>query len=127
MSAQGLPQVLIDLLVSLVPSEYTGQDPVAPTCRGYVEIGLAKLRGIQLQCKTLGAVMQLLEQPKDFQYLGQHAIPDCLPPFLKFVELDMKRFDERRQPNFIDDIIDLSPYLDMLGKRSPTLPYLQRP
>lgn len=60
--------------------------------------------------------MQLLEQPKDFQYLVQHAIPDCLPPFLKFVELDMKRFDERRQPNFIDDIIDLSPYLDMLGK-----------
>ncbi|KAL0047080.1 hypothetical protein WJX82_005974 [Trebouxia sp. C0006] len=117
---EGLPQVLIDLLVSLVPSEYTGQDPVAPTCRGYVEIGLAKLRGIQLQCKTLGAVMQLLEQPKDFQYLGQHAIPDCLPPFLKFVELDMKRFDERRQPNFIDDIIDLSPYLDMLGAYSKT-------
>ncbi len=123
MSAQGLPQVLIDLLVSFVPSKYD-QEPMAPTCRGYVEIGLAKLSGIQLQCKTLGAVMQLLEQPKDFQYLGQHAIPVCLPPFLQFVEFDMERFTERCEPDFINNTLDLSPYLDMLGTRSPSFPSL---
>jgi len=123
-SAQGLPQVLIDLLVSFVPSKYS-QEPVAPTCKGYVEIGLAKLSGVQLQCKTLGAVMQLLEQPKDFQYLGQHAIPVCLPPFLQFVEYDMERFTERCVPDYINSMLDLTPYLDMLGKRSPSFPSLQ--
>jgi len=126
-SAQGLPQVLIDLLVSLVPSNHTNHAPVAATCRGYVEIGLSKLRGMQLQCKTLGAVMQLLEQPKDFQYLGQHAIPVCLPPFLQFVEYDMERFTERCVPDYINSMLDLTPYLDMLGKRSPSFPSLQLP
>ncbi len=127
MSAQGLPRVLIDLLVSLVPSNHTNHAPVAATCRGYVEIGLSKLRGMQLQCKTLGAVMQLLEQPKDFQYLGQHAFPVCLPPFLEFVQADMDRYTQRGEPDIINETLDLRPYLDMLGKRSPSFPSLQLP
>ncbi len=125
MSAQGLPQVLIDLLVSFVPSKYTDQDPVAPTCRGYAEIGLAKLSGVHLQSKTLGAVMQLLEQPKDFQYLGQHAISVCLPPFLQFVQGSMERFTQPCRPGFVNWTLDFSPYLYMLGKRSASFPSLQ--
>lgn len=116
--AQGLPQVLINLLVSFVPSNNTGQALVSAACKGYVETGLAKLCGMQLQCKTLGAVMQLLEQPKDSRYLGQHAFPVCLPPFLQFVEADMERFTQRCEPDIINETLDLSPYLDMLGKRS---------
>ena len=124
MSAQGLPQVLINLLVSFVPSTDENEVPAAATGRGYVEIGLAQLSGVQVQSKTLGAVMQLLEQPKDFQYLGRHAIAVCLPPFLQFVEFDMQRFIGRCQPGVIT--LDLSPYLDMLGKRSSSFPTLQR-
>jgi len=105
--AQGLPQVLINLLVSFVPSNNTDQALVSAACKGYVEIGLAKLCG-----------MQLLEQPKDFRYLGQHAFPVCLPPFLQFVEADMERFTQRCEPDIINEMLDLSPYLDMLGKRS---------
>ena len=117
--------MLINLLVSFVPSTDDNEVPAAATGRGYVEIGLAQLSGVQVQSKTLGAVMQLLEQPKDFQYLGQHAIAVCLPPFLQFVEFDMQRFIGRCQPGVIT--LDLSPYLDMLGKRSSSFPILQRP
>jgi len=124
-SAQGLPQVLINLLVSFVPSTYDNEVPAAATGRGYVDIGLAQFSGIELQSITLGAVMQLLEQPKDFQYLGRHAIAVCLPPFVQFVESDMQRFGERCPPDLINNTLDLSPYLNMLGKRSPTLPSLQ--
>ncbi|KAL0039158.1 hypothetical protein WJX77_009621 [Trebouxia sp. C0004] len=115
----GLPQVLIDLLVPFVPSNDDHQVPAAATVRGYVEIGLAMVCGVRLQCKTLGAVMQLLEQPKDFQHLCQHAIPVCLPPFLQFVEADMERFTER-VPDNISEILDLRPYVDMLGAYSRT-------
>ena len=80
---------------------------------------------MQLQCKTLGAVMQLLEQPKDFRYLGQHAFPVCPPPFLQFVEADMERFTQHRKPDVIYETLDLGPYLDMLGKRSPPFTMLQ--
>ncbi len=125
MSAQGLPQVLINLLVSFVPSTYDNEVPAAATGRGHVDIGLAQLSGVQLQSITLGAVMQLLEQPKSFQYLGQHAIAVCLPPFVQFAENNMQRFDKRCPPDLINDALDLSPYLDMLGKRSPSFPSLQ--
>lgn len=78
--AQGLGRVLIDLLVTHTE---LGQDWSSSTMLSQsAMIGQAELHAILLQSKLLRAVMQVIEQPKHFGYLGQHAFLVCLPTFL---------------------------------------------
>ncbi len=76
-------------------------------------IGWSSLHPMELQSRTLHAVMQNLERLEDYEYLGQHAFPVCLPPFLEYVQTSMDRYAQIVK--VVRDLPDTRPYLDMLG------------
>jgi hypothetical protein len=113
---QGLSNVLIDLLVKHTgPSASAQPDTVSAASpnEDFPTIGLSALRPWELQAKTLDVIMKTLQQQADFLYLGKHAFPVCVPPFVEYAQRCMDRYVQTGQVT--PQMPDLRPYLIMLG------------
>ena len=89
MHVQGLARAAIDALVMGVAKKFDSADKVTWfSCAyppGYSPLGFIDFGSLQLQSMLLGASMKCLETPEDWQYLGRHALPLCLPGWVAAV------------------------------------------
>ena len=113
---QAVTQMLIDLLC-----QYTSPQAVAAAALAkssdaqpeYADVGLFGGSPMELQSLILNAIMHDIHAPPDFEYLGKHAFPVCLPPLLEFAQTSMDRYVKADKT--VIPLIDLRPYLKMLG------------
>ncbi len=86
----------------------------------YADAGLAELAAsvacMTLQSSILRCIMLTIKDPKDYLYLGKHAFPICLPPFLKYAQSSMDRYVQTGKAAMT--LPDLRPYIVMLGMLS---------
>ena len=114
---QGLAHILIGCLVLPQCCVCNGlnQPAMGLLQKDCVDIGLPEI-DTTLPTHILAVVMRILRQPEDYVYLGQHAYPVCLPPFLEYVKTNMDRYTQRGEPAEV--LPDLIPYIEMLSKHS---------
>ena len=117
---QGLSDTLIDLLVKYTGPSASAQpdtDSAASPNEGFPTIGLSPLHPWQLQAKTLNVIMKTLQERADFVYLGKHAFPVCVPPFVEYAQQCMDRYVQTGKVT--PQMPNLQPYLIMLGMCNP--------
>ncbi len=113
---QGLSNNLIDLLVKYTGPSASAQpdaDSAASPKEDFPTIGLSPLHPWELQAKTLDVIMKTLQQQADFVYLGKHAFPVCVPPFVEYAQRCMDRYMQTGKVT--PQMPNLQPYLIMLG------------
>ena len=108
---QGLTQLLVDLMVKYSKPSGSTQSAAPQTVAS--DIGLCALRPWELQTRVLNAVMKSLCDEKDFQYLGKHAFPLCVPPVVEYAQASMERYEKTGRVT--PYLPDLRPYFFMLG------------
>lgn len=115
---QGLSNNLIDLLVKFTGPSASAQPDIDSAASPnedffFPTVGLSPLRPLELQTKTLDVIMKTLQQQADFVYLGKHAFPVCVPPFVEYAQRCMDRYVQTGKVT--PQMPNLQPYLIMLG------------
>ena len=111
---QGLTKVLIDLMVKYSKPNGSTQSGCTPVPQAAAsDIGLCALRPWELQTRVLSAIMKTLCDKKDFQYLGKHAFPLCVPPVVEYAQASMDRYVQTG--GVMPHLPDLRPHFLMLG------------
>ncbi|KAL3131854.1 hypothetical protein ABBQ38_007567 [Trebouxia sp. C0009 RCD-2024] len=86
---EGLARAAIDAVVVGVDKNFGSADKVTWFSDGfppgYSPLGFIDFGSLQLQSMLLDATMKCLETPEDWQYLGSHALPICLPGWVAAV------------------------------------------
>lgn len=113
---QAVTPTLIDLLCQYTSPQAVALSQSSYAPPEYANLGLFRGAPIELQSLILKAIMHTIHEPKDFVYLGKHALPICLPPLLQFAQNCMDRYV--RADKTVMALIDVTPYCKMLGRSS---------
>ena len=110
---QAVTPTLIDLLCQYTSPQAVALAQSSDAPPEYADVGLFQGSPIVLQSLILTAIMRNIHEPRDFEYLGKHAFPVCLPPLLDFAQDCMDRYI--RADKTVMPLLDLTPYCKMLG------------
>ena len=109
---QGLGRAAIDALVIHATRTPKVADESPPPA--YSSVGTIEYGPLQLQSMMLNAALNSLETPEDWQYLGRHALPICLPAFTAAANRLMFQSRSADDERLVEKNAHMRPFFTML-------------